>query len=40
MTKESRFRSIYGKTEDGGVQLAASADRWHLHEGNRAPAEA
>jgi ureidoacrylate peracid hydrolase len=33
MTKESRFRSIYGKTEDGGVQLAASADRWHLHEG-------
>ena len=25
-------RIIYRRTEDGGVQLAASVDRWHLHE--------
>jgi len=26
----SKFREIYAETEEGGVQLAASADRWHL----------
>ncbi|WP_104992201.1 cysteine hydrolase family protein [Deinococcus sp. NW-56] len=25
-------REIYARTEDGGVQFAASADRWHLYE--------
>lgn len=25
-------RVIYDRTDDGGVQLASSADRWHLHE--------
>ncbi|SCG37851.1 cysteine hydrolase family protein [Micromonospora halophytica] len=27
-----RFREIYADTGDGGVQLGASADRWHLYE--------
>jgi len=27
-----KFREIYAPTEDGGVQFAASADRWHLYE--------
>ncbi|MFN3431766.1 MAG: hypothetical protein ACK46X_17660, partial [Candidatus Sericytochromatia bacterium] len=26
------FRTIYARTNDGGVQLAASADRWVLHD--------
>jgi ureidoacrylate peracid hydrolase len=26
-----RNRNIYDRAEDGGVQLASSADRWHLH---------
>ena len=25
-------RDIYARTEDGGIQLAASTDRWHLHD--------
>jgi ureidoacrylate peracid hydrolase len=28
---KNNFREIYAPTEDGGVQFAASADRWHLH---------
>ncbi|AFZ66557.1 cysteine hydrolase family protein [Deinococcus peraridilitoris] len=31
MSKE-QFREIYARTPDGGVQFAASADRWHLYE--------
>lgn len=31
MSKQ-RFREIYAPTPDGGVQFAASADRWHLYE--------
>ena len=27
-----RERTIYAPTGDGGIQLAAGADRWHLHE--------
>ncbi|PYE52816.1 cysteine hydrolase family protein [Deinococcus yavapaiensis] len=30
--KQSHHREIYAEAEDGGVQFAASADRWHLHE--------
>lgn len=33
MSDEQRgHREIYARTEDGGVQFAASADRWHLYE--------
>jgi ureidoacrylate peracid hydrolase len=28
----ARFREIYGRTRDGGVQFASSADRWHLYD--------
>ena len=28
----ARHREIYAKTDDGGVQLAASADRWHVYD--------
>jgi hypothetical protein len=27
---DTRHRDIYARTPDGGVQLAASTDRWHL----------
>jgi ureidoacrylate peracid hydrolase len=30
--ESSRNRDIYQETEEGGIQLAASADRWILHE--------
>ena len=29
---DSKHRDIYARTADGGVQLAASSDRWHLYE--------
>jgi len=28
----SKYRDIYSRTNDNGVQLAASADRWYLYE--------
>ena len=28
-----RKTEIYSRAEDGGIQLAASSDRWHLHDG-------
>ena len=28
----TRHREIYATTEDGGVQLAASADRWYVYD--------
>ena len=28
----SQHRTIYARTERGGVQLAAGGDRWHLHD--------
>ncbi|WP_052351863.1 cysteine hydrolase family protein [Deinococcus pimensis] len=30
--EQGRHRQIYAPTEDGGVQFAASADRWHLYD--------
>ncbi len=27
-----RYRTIYEKSQDGGIQLASSADRWHLYQ--------
>ncbi len=32
MARGNQFRRIYERTDDGGVQLAASADRWHLYD--------
>ena len=29
---DPKHREIYARTKDGGVQLAASTDRWHLYE--------
>lgn len=28
----ARFNEIYAETQDGGIQLAASADRWYLYD--------
>lgn len=28
---KKHYRTIYDVTEDGGIQLASSADRWHLY---------
>lgn len=31
-TKQPKAREIYASTPDGGIQLAASTDRWHLYD--------